>query len=76
MSVREKNIKLFSESVTYIGITDTATCILQKKQLCTAESTTCITATKSPTCINTIKIVTYIFDAETVTYISAAETSN
>ena len=76
MSVRERNIKLLSESVNYIAITKTGTCILQQKRLCTAESTTCITATETPTCINTIKIVTHIFDAETATYISAAETSN
>ena len=76
MPVRERNIKLLSESVTYIIVTETVTCILQQKRLCTAESTTCITATETPTCINTIKIVTHIFDAETTTCISAAETSN
>ena len=57
VSVREKNVKLLLESVTYIAITETVTCILQKKQLCTAESTTCIVAIETPTCINTIKIV-------------------
>ena len=76
VSVRERNIKLLLESVTYIAITETVTCILQQKQLCTAESTTCIIATVTPICINTIKIVTNIFDDETATYISAAETSN
>ena len=70
-------IKLLLESVTYIAITETVTCILQQKQLCTAESTTCIIATVTPICINTIKIVTHIFgDDETVTCISAEETSN
>ena len=76
VSVRERSIKLLIESVTYIAITETVTCILQEKQLCTAESTTCIVALETPTCINIIKIVTHIFDAETVTCISAAETSN
>ena len=76
MSVSERNTELLSESVTYIAIIETATCTLQKKELSTAESTTCVTATEIPTCINTIKIVTYIFDAETVTCISAGETSN
>ena len=42
VSVRERNVKLLLESVTYIAITETVTCILQQKQLCTAESTTCI----------------------------------
>ena len=76
MSVREKIIKLLSESVTCIAITETVTCILQQKQLGIAESTNCITATETTTCINTIKIVTHILYAETVTCISAAETSN
>ena len=76
MSVRERNIKLLLESVTYIAKTETVTCIVQQKQLCTAESNTCIIATETPTCINTIKVVTHIFDAGTVTCISAAETSN
>ena len=50
------------ESVACTAITETLTCILQQKQLCTAESTTCIIATKTPTCINTIKIVTHMFN--------------
>ena len=69
VTVRERNIKLLLESVTYVAITETITCILQEKQLCTAESTSCIVATETPTCINTIKIVTPTFDAETVTCI-------
>ena len=62
VSVRERNIKLLLERVTYIDITETKTCILQQKQLCTAESTNCIIATETPTCIKTIKIVIHIFD--------------
>ena len=31
--VRERNIKLLLESVTYIAITETVTCTLQKKVL-------------------------------------------
>ena len=69
VSLKERNIKLLLESVTYITITETVTCILQEKQLCIAESTICIVATETPTCINTIKIVTPIFDAKTVTCI-------
>ena len=67
VSVRERNIKLLLDSVTYIAITETVTYILQEKQLSTAESTTSIVETETPTCINTIKIVTPIFDAEPVT---------
>ena len=76
VSVRERNIKLLLESVSYIAIKETVTCILEYKQLCTAESITCKIAIETPICINTIKIVTHIFDKETVTCISAAETSN
>ena len=78
VSVRERNIKLLFESVTYIYIatTETVTCILQQRQLCTAESTIYIIAAETPTCINTIKIVTHIFGAETDTSIKTAETSN
>ena len=63
-------------SVAWIAVTEKVTWILQEKQFCTAESTTCIIATETSTCIHTIKIVTHIFDVETVTCISAAETSN
>ena len=76
VDVRERNVKLLLESVTYIAITETVTCILQQKQLRTAESTNCIIATEAPTCINTTKTVTHIVDAETATYISAAESYN
>ena len=43
-SDRERNIKLLIASATYTAITETVTCILQEKQLCTTESTTCIVA--------------------------------
>ena len=56
--------------------TETVTCILQSKQLYTAESTTYIIATETPTWINTIKIVTHIFINENVNFVSAAEMSN
>ena len=69
-------MKLLLESVTYIVITETVTSVLQKKQLCTSEITTCIIATVAPICTNTIKIVTHIFYDETVTCTGAAETSN
>ena len=65
VSLRERNRKCLLESVTYIAITETVICILQEKQLCTTESTTCIVATETPTSINTIEIVTPIFNAET-----------
>ena len=69
VSVRERNIKLLLESVTYIAVTETVNCILQEKQLRTAESTTCIVATETPTCKNITKTATLIFNAETVTCI-------
>ena len=55
VSFRERNIKLLLESVTYKDITEKETCTLQQKQVCTAESTTCIIATETSTYINTIK---------------------
>ena len=76
MSVGERNIKLLFESVIYIAINETVTCILQRKQLCTAESTTCIAAKEAPTYKNTMKIVIYIVNPENATYISAAESYN
>ena len=69
-------MKLSLESVTYIATTETVKCVLQEKQLCTAESTICVVATGTPNYINTLKIVTHIFDAEIITYISTVETSN
>ena len=54
VSVRERNVKLLLESVLYIAITETVTCILKDKQLCIAESTTCVVRTETPICINTI----------------------
>ena len=69
VSLRERNRNFLLESVTYIAITETVTCIVQEKQLCTTESTTCIATTETLTCINTIKIVTPIFNAETATCI-------
>ena len=49
LSVRERNMKLLLETVTYIAI---------------KERVTCIVATETPICIITIKSITHIFAAE------------
>ena len=76
MSVRERNIKLLLETVTYIATTETVTCIT------TIEIVMCIMHCRKyylHDCnmyIISIKIVTHIFAAETFTCIKVAETSN
>ena len=79
MSVRERNIKLLLEAVTYMATTETATCII------TIEIVMCIMhcrkyhlhdCNRNSTGIISIKIVTHIYAAEIFTCISVAETSN
>ena len=78
MSVREGNLKVLLETVTYITITETVTSMI------TIETIVCIMQKIPPawfargtrTCIIAIKIVTHILTAETITCISAAETFN
>ena len=76
VSVGERNIKLFLETVVCIVITETVTPII------TTETVLCIMHCrkyhlhKARTSKITIKIVTHIFAAETATCISEAETSN
>ena len=79
MSVREKNIKLLLEAVTYMATTKTTTCII------TIEIVMCIMHCRKyhlRDCSrdfhphNSITIVTHIFAAEICTCISVAETSN
>ena len=80
MSVRERNIKLLLEGVTYMAAIETATCIItikiamhimhcRKYHLHNCN-------TETPTCIISIKIVPHIYAAEIFTFISVAETSN
>ena len=52
MSVRERNIKLLLESITYTAITETVTCII---------------ATDVVTCIVAIESVSYIVPTEAAT---------
>ena len=76
VSVRERNINLLLETVTYTATTETVTCIT------TIEIVMCIMHCRKyylhdcNMCIISIKIVTHIFAAETFTCINAAETSN
>ena len=77
LSVRERNMKLLLETVTYIAIKERVTCII------TMETVMCIMHCRkyhphncNRDCIIIIKIVIRIFAAETVTCICAAETSN
>ena len=79
LSVRERNMKLLFETVTYIAIKERLTCII------TIETVICIMhcrkyhlhyCTETPICIITKKIVTRVFATETVSCICAAETSN
>ena len=79
MSVRERNINLLLEAVTYMATTETATCII------TIEIVMCIMhcrkyhlhdCNRGSTCKIPIKIFTHIFAAEIFTGISGAETSN
>ena len=71
LSVREKNMKLLLETVTYIAIH-----LYNYNRNSHCKNTTCIIATETPSCIITVKIGTHIFAAETVTCICAAEISN
>ena len=69
ISVRERNIKLLLESITYIAITETVACIYNRNS-CALQKITLAIATEIPTCINRIKkIVTHLFNDETVTCI-------
>ena len=78
--IRERNIKLLLETVTYTATTKTVICIT------TIEIVMCIIHHRkyylhdcnrhSRTCIVSIQIVTHIFAAETFTCINVAETSN
>ena len=75
VSVRERNITLPLETVTYIATTETFTCIT------TIEIVMCIMHCReyclheTPTYIISIKVVTHILATETFTFINAAETS-
>ena len=79
LSVRERNMKLLLETVTYIAIKERLTCII------TIETVMCImhcrkyhqhNCSRNSHLDNHIKIVTHIFAAKTITCICAAETSN
>ena len=78
VSVREKNIKLLLETVNYIAITETVTCIITIETVMYImhwrkyHLHNCNRDSHLP--IITITIVTHIFAVETVTCISAAET--
>ena len=60
LSVKERNMKLLSETVTYIAIKERITCIIAMDTvICIMHyrNTTCIIVTETPICIITIKIV-------------------
>ena len=74
LSVRERNMKLLFETVTYIVIKERVTCIVMiETVMCIMhhKNTTCIIATKTPICIITVKIASHMFAAETITCICA-----
>ena len=79
ISVRERNIKLLLEAVTYMATTETATCII------TIEIVMCIMhcrkyhlndCNRDSHLHNFKKLVIHIFAAETFTCIRVAETFN
>ena len=74
VSVRERNIKLLLDHVTYIATTETVTCII------TIELVMCIMHCRKYHLYDcnrdSIKTVTHIFATETFTCTNAAETSN
>ena len=88
MSVRERNIKLLLEAVTYMATTETATCIITIEivthifaaetftYVSVAETSNCIIATKTVTFMTATKRSTNISVAESTTNIIAIEPQN
>ena len=76
VSVGERNIKLFLETVVCIVITETVTPIITTETVLWKMHCRKYHLHKARTSKITIKIVTHIFAAETVNCISEAETSN
>ena len=75
--VKERNIKLLLEIVTYIATTETVTCIITIEIVIRImHCRYYLHGWNRDSCIISIKIVTHIFAAETFTCISVAETSN
>ena len=68
LSVRERNMKLLLETVSYKAIKERVICIITiETNMCImhCKNTTCIIATDTPICIITVKIATLIFAADT-----------
>ena len=77
--VRERNMKLLLETVTYIAIKESVTCITTiETVMCImhCKNTTCIITREAPICIITVIITTHIFAAETVTCLCVVEIFN
>ena len=76
VSVRERNVKLLLETVTYIAPTSHLhNC--NRNSMCIMHcSTTCMIVTETSTCITSIKIVFHVFVADAFTCINGGETFN
>ena len=68
-AVRERNMKLMLETVSYIAIKERDTYIITIETamyIMHCKNTTCIIAIETPICIITVQIATHIFAAEAV----------
>ena len=68
MSVRERNIKLLLEAVTYMATTETATCIITIEivtHIFAAETFTYVSVAETSNCIIATETVTFITDPPT-----------